>query len=140
MKLILAASFLAMSAVPSMAQTAQVFVKDDPNQCWLDVKDVVHTRGREVTEDEKTWTILSGRYATAAGDMALQTHVSPDKNKKGEEGCTIYVSVSGGAGLAERGRTVNSLSSNNIRVANQIAVEVEALKKIREKKAKQQNP
>src|ERR1700682_227455 len=100
MKVTLAVSFLAVFAFPCFAQTAEVFVKGDPNQCWLDVKDIVYRHGSRVTEDERTWTIQSGHFSSMAGDLVLQTHVSADKNKKGEEGCRIYVSVSGGADLA----------------------------------------
>jgi hypothetical protein len=142
MKATLTVGFLAAFAFPCFAQTAEVFVKGDPNQCWLDVRDVVHRHGSRVTEDERTRTIQSGHFSSMAGDLVLQTHVSADKNKKGEEGCRIYVSVSGGADLAPAGRSINDQrGSANFRVASQIAAEVEGMKKGREKKAKQpQNP
>jgi hypothetical protein len=139
LKIILAASFLAISAFPCFAQSADVFVKGDSYQCWLDVRDIVHRRGSRVTEDEKHWTLQSGHFSTMAGDLVLLIHVSPDKNKKGEDGCRIYVSVSGGADLAAAGRSINDRSgSNNFRVASQISAEVASLNKSRQKKAKQQ--
>ena len=62
LKIVLAASLLAISAVPSLAQTADVFVKGDSYQCWLDVKDIVHRRGSRVTEDEKRWITSSRAF------------------------------------------------------------------------------
>jgi hypothetical protein len=130
-----------ISVAPCLAQTADVFVKGDANQCWLDVKDVVHRHGSKVTEDEKTWTIQVGHYSSMSGDLVLQIHVSPDKDKKGVDGCRIYVSVSGGADLAPTGRSINDRSgSRNFRTASQIGAEVESMQKARSKKAKQQNP
>jgi hypothetical protein len=136
-RIISAISLLAVSAVPSLAQTADVFVKGDSYQCWLDVKDIVHRRGSRVTEDEKRWIIQAGHFSAMGGDVVLAIQVVPDKNKKGEDGCRIYVGVQGGGELASAGQSLNARSgSNNFRIASLISAEVEGMKKAREKKAK----
>jgi hypothetical protein len=139
LKLILAFSLFAISAAPSLAQTAEVFSKGDPTQCWTDVREIVHKNGKGTTEDDKTWTIQVGHYSSMAGDVVLIVHVAPDKDKKGDEGCRIYVAVQGGGDLAAAGRSANDRSgSRNFRIASQISAEVESMKKGREKKEKQQ--
>jgi len=126
-KMGLGVPLLVLTAVPCFAQTADVFVKGDPNQCWLDVKDIVHRRGSRVTENEERWTLEAGHFSTMRGDLVLQVHVSPDKDKNGEMGCRIYVSVSGGADLDIVGRRINSMN-DNYRFAQLIAAEVKGMK------------
>src|SRR6266478_3047680 len=136
MKTVLAVSLLMVSGVPSLAQTADVFVKGDSYQYWLDVKDIVPRRGSRVTEDDKRWIIQAGHFSAMAGDVVLAIQVVPDKNKKGEDGCRIYVGVQGGGELASAGQSLNARNgSNNFRVASLISAEVEGMKKAREKKA-----
>ena len=138
MKTILGFSLFVFSAVPSLAQTADVFVKGDSYQCWLDVKDIVHRRGSRVTEDEKRWIIQAGHFSAMGGDVVLAIQVVPDKNKKGEDGCRIYVGVQGGGELASAGQSLNARNgSNNFRVASLISAEVKGMKKAREKKARE---
>ncbi len=138
MKVLLAVALLAVSTIPSLAQTADVFVKGDSYQCWVDVKDIVHRRGSRVTEDEKRWIIQAGHFSTMGGDVVLAIQVVPDKNKKGEDGCRIYVGVQGGGELASAGQSLNARNgSNNFRIASLISAEVEGMKKAREKKARE---
>ena len=67
--------------------------------------------------------------------MFLTIQALTEKNKKGEEGCRIYVQVEGGGSLGVKGQVVNDLS-NNTRIANSIAAEVASMQKAREKKEK----
>lgn len=123
--------------MPCFAQSADVFVKGDSYQCWLDVREIVHRRGSLVTEDEKNRVIHAGHFSSMGGDFTIAIQVIPDKNKKGEEGCRIYVPVEGGGSLTERELRANALrGSANFRVASIISAEVESMKKAREKKAK----
>ena len=127
-KTVLGVALLAVAGVPCFAQTADVFVKGDPKQCWLDVRDVVHRRAGRVTEDEQRWILQAGHFSTMSGDLVLQVHVARDKDKNGETGCRIYVSVSGGADLSIAGQRINSMT-DNYRFAHMIAAEVEGMKK-----------
>jgi hypothetical protein len=135
MKLFLAVGLLLLTAFPAAAQSANVFVKGDGAQCWLDVAQFVHTHGRDVTENDQLQILRAGHFSTAAGDLFLTIQVLSEKDKKGEEGCRIYVEVEGGGSLGVRGQVVNDLS-NNTRIANSIAAEVAAMQKAREKKEK----
>jgi hypothetical protein len=134
MKLIFA--FLAL-AVPCSAQTADVFIKSDPVQCWLDTKDVVHRHAINAIDDETTHTMKVERYASMQGNLSILVHVSSDTDKKKGEGCRLYVSVVGDASMSNRGDTINSFrGGSNTRVVHQIAAEVMAMQKEREKKTK----
>jgi hypothetical protein len=94
-KIAFLASLIAISAVQCFAQGANIFVKGDSHQCWLDVKDIVHARSALVTEDEKRQLLQAEHFSSMFGPLvlAVQVQVTPDKNKKGEEGCRIYVAV-----------------------------------------------
>ena len=127
-RIFLAIALLCGGLAPCVAQTAEVFVKGDALQCWLDVKDIVHRRGSRVTDDDQRWTVQAGHFSTMSGDLVLQVHVSPDEDKQGDKGCRIYVSVSGGANLSTAGQRINSMT-DNYRFAHLIAAEVEGMKK-----------
>lgn len=141
-------SLIAISAVQSSAQTADIFVKGDSNQCWLDVKDIVHRRSTQVTEDEKQRLLQAEHFSSMFGDLVLgiQVHVIADKNKKSEEGCRISVTVqwddsrTGASEAAkEQHRIPRAMSMNqsdNFRIASLIASEAEAMKRARDKKTK----
>jgi len=135
MKSFLAFGLLLLTAFPASAQTAEVFVKGNGAQCWLDVREIVHRRGRDVTEDNQLQILRAGHFSTAAGDLFLTVQALTEKNKKGEEGCRIYVQVEGGGSLGVKGQVVNDLS-NNTRIANSIAAEVASRQKVLEKKEK----
>jgi len=135
MKSFLAFGFLLLTALPASAQSADVFVKGNGPQCWLDVREIVHRRGRDVTEDNQLQTLRAGHFSTPSGDLFLTVQALTEKNKKGEEGCRIYVQVESGGSLYARGQAVNDLS-NNTRIANSIAAEVASMQKAREKKEK----
>jgi hypothetical protein len=127
---------LLVFAMPCAAQTADMFIKSDPVQCWLDTKDVVHRHSINAIDDETTHTMKVERYTSMQGDLSLLVHVSSDTDKKKGEGCRLYVSVVGGGSLSSRGDTINAFrGSSNTRVVHQIADEVMALQKQREKKA-----
>ncbi|MGA8220823.1 MAG: hypothetical protein WB780_04150 [Candidatus Acidiferrales bacterium] len=133
MKLFLALGALLLMALPASAQSAEFFVKGDGLHCYQDVAQVVHTHGRDVSESPDLHMIRVGHFSTPAGDMFLTVQALTEKNKKGEEGCRIYVEVEGGASLAPKSEVVNDLS-NNTRIANSIGAEVAAMQKARDKK------
>jgi hypothetical protein len=138
MKIILASClFLVMAGVAS-AQGASVFVKGDNPYCWRDVSDVVHRLYHDVDDQlADQQTLRAGHVSTAAGDLFFQIQVTTQKNKKGEEGCRIYVDVGGGASLAHAAQQTEILNGRSTeQVANTIASQVEAMKKARDKKAK----
>jgi hypothetical protein len=128
---------LLVFAVPCSAQTADMFIKSDPVQCWLDTKEVVHRRATGTIDDESTHSMKVERYASMQGDLSILVHVSADTDKKKGEGCRLYVSVVGDASLSTRSDSINSLrGSRNTRAVHEIADQVMALQKEREKKAK----
>jgi hypothetical protein len=135
MKSFLAFGLLLLTALPASAQSADVFVKGNGPQCWLDVREIVHRRAKDVTEDNQLQILRAGHFSTPAGDLFLTVQALTEKNKKGEEGCRIYVQVESGGSLYSRGQAVNDLS-NNTRIANSIAAEVASMQKAREKKDK----
>jgi hypothetical protein len=137
MRLFLAFGLLLVTAFPAAAQSADVFVKGAGTQCWQDVRDIVHRRANDVTENEQLQTLRAGHFSNMAGDVFLTIQALSEKNKKGEEGCHIYVQVEGGGSLGVRGQVVNDLSSNT-RIANSIAAEVASMQKARDKKDKKQ--
>jgi hypothetical protein len=136
MKLSLLFLFLAF-AVPCYAQTADEFIKSDVVQCWQDTKDVVHRHATGAIDDETTHTMKVQRYSSLQGDLSILVHVGADTDKKKGEGCKLYVSVVGDASMSGRGDTINSMrGGSNTRLVHQIAAEVVALQKEREKKGK----
>ncbi|MGA8221673.1 MAG: hypothetical protein WB780_08465 [Candidatus Acidiferrales bacterium] len=148
MKIILVSGLLLGLAGAASAQTASAFVKGDSAQCWLDVKDIVHREARTVSDDDQNHILRAGHYSTAGGDLDLSVQVGADKDKKGVEGCRIYVSIEG-EGVLQRKRAsaiqnaqaANDASGlNNIKIANHIASEVESARKAREKKEKEKKP
>ena len=134
----LGVGLLLVAALPTSAQTASVFVKGDGPQCWLDVRQIVHKRGKEVEEDNQNQTLRVGRFSTGAGDVLLTVQVVTEKNKKGEEGCRILVRGEGGGSLATKGQGPSDV--DNTRIVNSIAGEVSSMQKDREKKKKAGNP
>jgi hypothetical protein len=135
MRLFLAFGLLLVAALPAGAQTAEVFVKGNAAQCWSDVREIVHRRANDVTEDNQLQILRAGHFSTPSGDLFLTIQALPEKDKKGEEGCRIYVQVEGGGSLGVKGQVANDLS-NNTRIANSIAAEVASMQKAFEKKEK----
>lgn len=133
MKIFLAAVVLLVMAVPAGAQTASVWVKVDGGHCWVYVREIVHRRANDTTVDEDNHTIRAGHLANAAGDIYRTIQALGEQNKKGEEGCRIYVAVEGGASLGKTGQAINDLT-NNTRIANSIAAEVVSMDKAAQKK------
>ncbi len=130
-----------LTGMPCFGQAAKVFVKVEPHQCWLDVKDSVHRRALSIATDETQHTLTIERFASMGGDISIVVAVEADQNKKAEEGCSIIVAESGSASLSSPGARVNALNgSNNLRAAASIAGDVKAAQKARDKKAKNNNP
>ena len=124
-------------ALPCSAQTADIFIKSDPVQCRLDTKDVVHRHATGSIDDETSHSIKVDRYASMQGTLAILVHVGADTDKKKGEGCRLYVGIIGQGGMAERGDSINAWrGGGNVRLVHQIADEVVALQKEREKKMK----
>src|SRR2546427_5477288 len=109
--IILAVLVLAYS-MPTPAQVAHVFVKNDSYQCWLDVQEIAHRHGRLYTEDEKNRIIHVGHYSSMGGDFTLMIRAVPDKNQKGEEGCRVDVALQGGGSLNDRNFEANAMNGN----------------------------
>jgi hypothetical protein len=131
------ALLLLLFAVPCSAQTADEFIKSDIVQCWQDTKDVVHRHATGTIDDETTHTMKVERYASMQGNLGILVHVGADTDKKKGEGCRLYVSIVGDASMSGRGDTINSMrGGSNTRLVHQIAAEVVALQKEREKKGK----
>jgi hypothetical protein len=135
MKLFLAVGILFLAALPASAQSASVFIKGDDAHCWQDVAEVVHTHAREVEENDDLHILRVGHFSRPAGDLFLTVQALTEKDKKGAEGCRIYVEVEGGASLGVKSQVVNDLSDNT-RVANIIGAEVAAMQKARDKQPK----
>jgi hypothetical protein len=135
MRFFLGVGLLVVTALPASAQSADVFVKGNAAQCWQDVREIVHRRANNVTENEQLQTLRAGHFSNMAGDLYRTIQALPEKNKKGEEGCRIYVSIEAGGSLYAKGQAVNDLSDNT-RIADSIAAEVASRQKAREKKEK----
>jgi hypothetical protein len=125
-------------ALPCSAQTADMFIKSDLVQCWLDTKDVVHRHATGSIDDETSHSIKVERYASMQGTLAILVHVSADTDKKKGEGCRLYVGIIGqGGGMSQRGDSINAWrGGGNVRLVHQIGDEVMAMQKEREKKMK----
>jgi hypothetical protein len=132
MKVFLGIGLLLVTAFPAWAQTADVFVKGDGAQCWQDVRQIVHQRASDVTENNELKTLRVGHFSDMAGDMFLTIQALPEKNRKGEEGCRIYVTVVGSGAYSSPAVVVNDLSYNT-RIANLIAAQAAAMQKDRGK-------
>jgi hypothetical protein len=130
-----------LTVAPCFGQVAKQFVKVEPNQCWLDVKDAVHRRAYGVITDERLHTLTIDRFASIDGTIAIIVEVQADRNKKGEEGCSIIVGETGNeAPHGSSGRINAANGSGNIRAAAYIATQVNGAQKIRDKKAKSNTP
>ena len=70
----------------------------------------------------------AGHFSDASGDMFFSIQALTEKNKQGEEGCRIYVSVAGGGVYAAPINAVNDLSVNT-RIANKLGAQVAAMLK-----------
>ena len=130
-----------LTVAPCFGQVAKVFVKVEPNQCWLDVKDAVHRRAYGVITDERLHTLTIDRFASLDGTIAIIVEVQADQNKKGEQGCSIAVGETGNDAPHGSSQRINAANGGgNIRAAAYIASQVNAAQKNRDKKAKSNNP
>jgi hypothetical protein len=123
-----------MVPVRAHAQTAKTFVKVEPNQCWEDVKDIVHRRATGAAIDETYHRLTVERFASLDGDLSIIVAVTPDHDKKGETGCSIVVGITGSSPYGQKANALNG--GSNFRTALLIAGEVSSLQKARDKKAK----
>ena len=126
-----------LAVAPCSGQVAKVFVKVEPNQCWLDVQDAVHRRAYGVITDERLHTLTIDRFASIDGTISIVVAVEGDQNKKGEQGCSILVGETGNSAPHGSDQRINAANGGgNFRAAAYIASQVNAAQKIREKKAK----
>ena len=134
-------ALLFLTALPCFGQAAKMFVKVEPNQCWLDVKDAVHRRANGVITNDELHTLTIDRFASIDGTIAIVVEVQADQDKKGETGCAIIVAETGSTSPHGSEGRVNAVNgSNNFRAAAYIATEVKNAQKMRDKKAKTSNP
>jgi|SRR5208282_3966569 len=138
MKIMLASCLFLLTTGVASAQGSAEFVKGDNPYCFADVSQVVHRLYNDVDDEMAGQQILRmGHFSTPAGDLEFQIQVTTQKNKKGEDGCRIYVDVVGGADLAHVAQQTDILNGKTTQqVANAISAQVEAMKKARDKKAK----
>jgi hypothetical protein len=133
MKFILAAGFLLFLAVPAGAQSASVWVKVEGGHCWVYTREIVHRLANDTTVNEDNHVIRAGHLSNFSGDIYRTIQALGEKNKKGEEGCRIYVGIEAGGSLGPTAQAANAITDNT-RIANHIAAEVVAMDKAREKK------
>lgn len=134
-------ALLLLGVLPSFGQAAKMFVKVEPNQCWLDVKDAVHRRANGVITNDELHTLTIDRFASIDGTIAIVVEVQADQDKKGESGCDIIVAETGSTSPHGSEGRINAVNgSNNVRAAAYIAAEVKNAQKMRDKKAKTSNP
>lgn len=121
------------------AQAATAWVKAAPEYCWQDAKEYVKQIGRGIDADD-TQHVMTGHVAelrSGGGDISVSIRTLAEKNKKGEEGCTIVVEELGGAqGYDSNQRANAALGSFNTQLAGRIASFVSSKEKAREKKEK----
>ncbi len=130
-----------LTGAPCFGQVAKQFVKVEPNQCWLDVKDAVHRRAYGVITDERLHTLTIDRFASVDGTIAIVVEVQADQNKKGEQGCAIMVGETGSDAPHGSSQRINAANgSGNFQAAAYIASQVNAAQKNRDKKAKSNSP
>lgn len=130
-----------LTVAPCFGQVAKQFVKVEPNQCWLDVKDAVHRRAYGVVTDDRLHTLTIDRFASIDGTIAIIVEVQADQNKKGEQGCSILVGETGNTAPYGSSQRVNAANgSGNFQAAAYIASQVNAAQKNRDKKAKSNSP
>lgn len=130
-----------LTVAPCFGQVAKQFVKVEPNQCWLDVKDAVHRRAYGVITDDNLHTLTIDRFASIDGTIAIIVEVQADRNKKGEEGCSIIVGETGNEAPHGSDQRINARNgSGNFQAAAYIATQVNAAQKLRDKKAKSSTP
>lgn len=133
MKVFLAAVFLLGMAVPAGAQSADVWVKVDGGHCWAYTKEIVRREARDTTVNEDNQVIRAGNLANFSGDIYRTIQALGEKNKKGEEGCRIYVGIEAGGSLGPTALAANAITDNT-RIANHIAAEVVSMDKAAQKK------
>jgi hypothetical protein len=129
---------LAFPAVLS-AQAGTTFIKVPEGYCWQDTKEYVKTNGRNISADDSQH-LLSAQFAelrSGGGDISVKIRTLSEKNKKGEEGCTIVVEELGGAAASDLNQRVNAaMEGYNVRLAARIAAYVTSRENAREKNEK----
>lgn len=132
-------TFAMVFPVVLSAQAATTFVKAPEGYCWQDTKEFVKQNGRGINADDKLH-VLTGQFAearTGGGDLSLSVRTFSEKNKKGEEGCTIVVEELGGAAASDLNQKANAaFGSFNTRFAASIGAFVSSREKAREKQEK----
>jgi hypothetical protein len=133
LKIFLAAVVLLVMAVPAGAQSASVWVKVEGGHCWVYTKEIVHRLAHDTTVNEDNQVIRAGHLSNFSGDIYRTVQALGEKNKKGEEGCRIYVGVEAGGSLGPTAQSANDFTDNS-RIANYVAAEVVSMDKAAQKK------
>lgn len=123
------------------AQAATAWVKVAPEYCWQDAKEYVKQNAGGVTADDAQH-VMTAQFVelmSGGGDISVSIRTLPEKNKKGEDGCTIVVEELGGAAGYDANQRANALlGSFNTRFVSRISAFVSAKQKARDKKEKKQ--
>lgn len=131
--------FTLVFPMTASAQAATVWVKVAPEFCWQDTKEFVKQNSRGVFADDAQH-VMSAQIAeirSGGGDLSVSIRTLAEKNKKGEDGCTIVVEELGGAAGYDSNQRANALlGTANTRYDARIAAFVSSKQKARDKKEK----
>lgn len=140
-KLLSVLMFALVFPLLASAQAATAWLKVAPEYCWQDAKEFVKENSRGVNADEAQH-VMSAQIVesrSGGGDISVSIRTLPEKNKKGEDGCTIVVEELGGAAGYDANQRANALlGSFNTRFVGRISAFVSAKQKARDKKEKKQ--
>jgi len=134
-KLLMVATFALAFPAFSWGQAASQFVKGAaPEYCWQDAKEYVMASTSNFSADDSQHLLIAHvrEVKSGAGDISVAIRTLAEKNKKGEEGCSIVVNEEGSAPVTSYVQTNDpKFTGDNIEVANRIAAYVAAKEKAR---------
>jgi hypothetical protein len=133
-KFLYVAAFALVFPAFSHAQAASAFVKASPDSCWQSAKEYVkqNATGFSADDAQHLLSVPVLELRSGGGEISVAIRAVADKNKKGEEGCSIVVNQEGNAPVTSFVQRSNSkFSGDNNEVANRIAAFVAAKEKAR---------
>ena len=133
-KFLVVAAFALAAPAFAHAQAASTFVKASPDSCWQSAKEYVkqNATGFSADDSQHLLTVPVLELRSGGGELSTAIRTVPDKNKQGEEGCSIVVNQEGNAPVGSFiQRTNTKFSGDNTEVANHIAAFVAAKEKSR---------
>ncbi|MGH9714019.1 MAG: hypothetical protein ACRD5M_12050 [Candidatus Acidiferrales bacterium] len=128
-KFLYVAAFALAFPAFAFAQAASTFVKAAPDSCWQAAKEYVkqNATGFAADDAQHLLTVPVLELADGGGEVSVAIRALPDKNKRGEEGCSIVVNEEGNAPVTHYIQRTNSkFVGDNYAVANRIAAFVAA--------------